>query len=224
MRKITLSICICMLCVGTFFVQSCNQNDDSMQPSLELTNADIVISSPEYQVYSKALREHSLKMISALKKLSKDKRKEVLYMLKNGDKTLDNLDKISVILNYDINAGYLRVLKKYEAVHMPEDLSQREFVRALYRNGQANGLKKSRTTDSEESSDKYFDCLEKCENNILISGQKHCIETYNDDYLEYKENIDNADYPVAENNFCKCIGVINSMHADCVASCSASLF
>lgn len=156
--------CVVTLLIGACLTQSCNIDEDTStsRHDVPITEADMVVASPEYVAYRKALEVHSKKVHSAYVKLSSKEKEEVKAILTraNEEVGIDVFAEVGTILKYDIKASLAKVDKLRNAVDfrgvMPAD-----FVRALYR-APLNLINTRSSSKEDMKTELYKLCCDKC--------------------------------------------------------------
>lgn len=164
MKKKILFLSVVAFVMCSLLIQGC-MKDENYGDSFEVTKADLVIASPEYQSYSKTLARHSQKIVTAFKKLSdEDKQKfKELINLNTRISDVDGMEEAGKILGYDLKAGYDNVNKKMVKIDF-SGVSTEEFIRAKYRyystESKSYNIKRVRvrTMNSEEDNDDRCEC------------------------------------------------------------------
>lgn len=194
---------VVLLIVSAAFIQSCTndlyENDDKL---IEVTNADLLIASPQFQAYEKSLRSHTKKIATALNKLTPEQRIEVnkLLELSIENPGLNNFDRVSEILGYDLATGFGKVRAKFEEIEFPVSITQEEYIKALYRKDKLPKIQKVKSS-SEQGDDspnpELAACVQGCNNSYSFSMEICKDITNPDSYI--------ACCYIADNILTKCI-------------------
>ncbi len=138
-----------MMCV---FVQSCAQTEDHQsEQSIALTEADLVVASPEYQAYLHAMISHSMHFENSYDNLSAEDQKKFdeLWASYNNDSPEEILIEASRVLKYNIQGGFDLIEDLRSKVNFGEGVSSEDMTRAIARNSHL-AMTHTRATDPTE--------------------------------------------------------------------------
>ncbi len=128
----------CVAVALCFSVQSCMQTDaeNPQEQSVSLSEADLLVASPEFQAYMRALNSHTQYISIGYQKLSQiDKAKfDELLTAHENDPSGDWLTEAGQMLMYNLKGGNELVEDLRSQVDFPEGITQEEILRAVERN------------------------------------------------------------------------------------------
>ncbi len=162
-----LPVVALMMCV---FVQSCAQTEDHQsEQSIALTEADLVVASPEFQAYSHALSSNAGYIGSSYENLSEEDRKKFdgLVAAYKNDPSIDFFTEGGRILKYNMKGGFDMIEDLRSKVNFPEGVSTEDLIRAIMR---YDHLAVTHT--------RYYDPAEEPEKEMLQLCLNHCESMY----------------------------------------------
>lgn len=178
--KLFFTMAISAFLIG-MSVCSCQMNDDNdyyQEAAVDVTPADLFITSEAYQNLEKEIRKDIRRRQNAIEKLSQEEKEmyqQLMEQLLNPETRMDAREQLNSLLGYDEQTERNRILVMAREVYEGVNFSRVELLRAWQKRQMHQVVISTRAKDPEALEQCNKECNQKMERDVNI-----CYEAFSD--------------------------------------------